>query len=74
MRKSRWCFWWNIIRLAIRYPAVVTNYLSVCAQEEHFLEYRSIVREQIEAQLDEYLADQKRSQAEVLPEIQVPVS
>jgi radical SAM superfamily enzyme YgiQ (UPF0313 family) len=74
VRKSRWCFWWNLIRLAMRYPAVVTNYLSVCAQEEHFLEYRSIVREQIEAQLDEYLADQKRSQAEVLPEVQIPVS
>jgi hypothetical protein len=40
-----------------RYPNVVTSYLSVCAQGEHFLEYRSIVREQIEAQLADYLAN-----------------
>ena len=39
-----------------RYPNVVTSYLSVCAQGEHFLEYRSIVREQIEAQIADYLA------------------
>ena len=32
------------------------HYLSSCAHNEHFLEYRQIVREQIESQLEEYLA------------------
>jgi hypothetical protein len=53
-----------------RYPNVVTSYLSVCAQGEHFLEYRSIVREQIEAQLADYLANPPVLQPKVLPKIQ----
>ena len=40
-----------------RYPNVVISYLSVCSQAEHFLEYRLIVREQIESQLAAYLAN-----------------
>jgi hypothetical protein len=30
----------------------------VCAHNEHFLEYRQIVRDEIEAQLAEFLADE----------------
>ncbi|MBE9181636.1 B12-binding domain-containing radical SAM protein [Oculatella sp. LEGE 06141] len=56
VRKSRWRFWVNLISLTVRYPAVVGNYLSVCAQAEHFLDYRQIVRSQIEQQLNEYLS------------------
>ena len=32
------------------------HYLTMCAHNEHFLEYREIVKEQIETQLAEYLA------------------
>ncbi len=32
----------------------------MCAHEEHFLEYREIVKEQIETQLAEYLAQKSQ--------------
>jgi radical SAM superfamily enzyme YgiQ (UPF0313 family) len=57
VRKTRFQFWINLFSLLKRYPNVVTSYLSVCAQGEHFLEYRQIVRDQIEAQLELYLAN-----------------
>ncbi len=50
-RKSRWYFWRNLISLALKYPHVVTNYLGVCAQEEHFIVFREIVRDGIMRQL-----------------------
>ena len=46
-----------------RYPAVAANYVSVCAQAEHFLEFRQIVRDNIEAQLQAYL-DAKQAKEE----------
>jgi hypothetical protein len=36
-------------------PGGISSYLSVCAQIEHFLEYRQIVRDEIEAQVAEFL-------------------
>jgi hypothetical protein len=57
VRKTRFQFWINLFDLMKRYPNVVISYLSVCSQAEHFLEYREIVRQQIEAQLADYLAN-----------------
>ena len=37
-----------------RNPAVAEQYLVLCAHNEHFMEYREIVRQQIEAQLAKY--------------------
>jgi radical SAM superfamily enzyme YgiQ (UPF0313 family) len=55
-RETRWKFWHHLFNI-IRYnPDVFEHYLSVCAHNEHFLEYRQIVRENIESQLKEYLA------------------
>jgi hypothetical protein len=45
-------------------PGGVSSYLAVCAQIEHFLEYRYIVRDQIEAQLAVFLAEEARLQTE----------
>jgi hypothetical protein len=36
-------------------PGGLSSYLSVCAQIEHFVEYREIVRAEIEAQVEEFL-------------------
>jgi hypothetical protein len=70
VRKTRFQFWINLFSLLRQYPNVVTSYLSVCAQGEHFLEYRQIVRDQIEAQLELYLAnrpvEQESAEASVL--------
>lgn len=49
-------FWSNLIQVLIRKPRQLENYLTLCAYLEHFTEYRSIVREQIDTQLDEYIA------------------
>jgi radical SAM superfamily enzyme YgiQ (UPF0313 family) len=55
-RETRWKFWHHLFSILKRNPAVFEHYLSTCAHNEHFLEYRQIVREQIESQLAEYLA------------------
>ncbi len=56
IRSTRWRFWWNLLDLARQYPMVVVSYLSVCAQAEHFINYRQRVRGEIEAQLAAYIA------------------
>jgi len=77
LRKTRLRFWVNLAVILWRYPAVAANYVSVCAQAEHFLDFRQIVRQNIEAQLTAYLkakqAQDKVSKAAVEP-LRVPVS
>lgn len=63
VRKTRWTFWlylWGIFR---HNPRVWQHYLSICAVSEHFLEYRQIVRNQINSQLAEYLAHEAQRKA-----------
>ena len=55
LRKTRWQFWLNLIGIVRHNPKVWEPYLGVCALGEHFLEYRQIVKDQIEAQLQTYL-------------------
>lgn len=55
-RKTRWQFWRNLFSIMKNNPTVWTKYLTVCAHNEHFMEYRQIVRDQIESQLVEFLA------------------
>ncbi|MBW4537985.1 MAG: DUF4070 domain-containing protein [Myxacorys chilensis ATA2-1-KO14] len=58
-RETRWIFWHHLFSILKRNPGVFEHYLSVCALNEHFLEYRQEVRSQIEAQLEEYLKNQR---------------
>ncbi|KAM3110777.1 B12-binding domain-containing radical SAM protein [Phormidesmis sp. 146-33] len=58
VRETRWKFWHHLASILKHNPSVAEHYLSVCALNEHFLEYRQEVRTQIEAQLEEYLAQQ----------------
>jgi radical SAM superfamily enzyme YgiQ (UPF0313 family) len=58
-RETRWKFWHHLFSIIKHNPRVAEHYLSACAHNEHFLEYRQIVRDEIESQLDEYLANQK---------------
>ncbi len=57
-RHTRWKFWHHFFSILKRNPAVWEHYISVCAHNEHFLEYRQIVRDEIEAQLQEFLAQE----------------
>jgi len=63
-RKTRWQFWRNLANMFKYNPGGVSSYLSVCTQIEHFLEYRQIVRDEIEAQVAAFLAEESRLQAE----------
>ncbi|WP_421657964.1 B12-binding domain-containing radical SAM protein [Leptothermofonsia sp. ETS-13] len=60
VRKTRLKFWLNLFDIVRHNPKVWTDYLAVCAHIEHFLHYREIVRNQIETQLAEYLANEGR--------------
>lgn len=55
-RETRWKFWHHLFSIIKRNPRALEHYLSACAHIEHFFEYRQIVRDQIESQLAEYLA------------------
>lgn len=67
-RKTRWKFWHHLFSIFKHNPEVWEHYITVCAHNEHFLEYRQIVRNQIEAQLAEFLANEKKQQEQVLEE------
>lgn len=63
-RSTRWKFWHHLFSILKRNPAVWEHYITVCAHNEHFLEYRQIVRNQIESQLTEFLAAEAELQAQ----------
>ncbi|MEB3225176.1 MAG: DUF4070 domain-containing protein [Synechococcus sp.] len=54
-RDTRWRFWHHLFGILRHNPAVFEHYLTLCAHNEHFLEYRQIVKDSIEAQLAEFL-------------------
>jgi radical SAM superfamily enzyme YgiQ (UPF0313 family) len=61
-RNTRWVFWHHLFGILRHNPRVFEHYLAVCAHNEHFLEYRQIVRDQIEAQVQEFLAQPAQRQ------------
>lgn len=61
-RKTRWQFWSQLFSILKHNPKVLKGYLANCANLEHFIEYRQIVRDEIEAQLAEILASQTNTQ------------
>ncbi|MEA5620597.1 B12-binding domain-containing radical SAM protein [Cronbergia sp. UHCC 0137] len=64
LRNTRWQFWRNLWSMYQHNPGGVSSYLAVCAQIEHFLEYRQIVRDQIEAQVAEFQAAEAKLKRE----------
>ncbi|HEY9633388.1 MAG TPA: DUF4070 domain-containing protein [Coleofasciculaceae cyanobacterium] len=60
LRKTRWQFWRNLFNMYRYNRGGLSSYLSTCAQIEHFLDYRQIVKDQIEAQLAEFLAEEAK--------------
>ncbi|GAB4153558.1 MAG: B12-binding domain-containing radical SAM protein [Cyanobacteria bacterium J069] len=55
-RSTRWQFWRQFIAILRHNPGVYDHYLINCAHLEHFMDYRQIVRDEIEAQLASYPA------------------
>jgi radical SAM superfamily enzyme YgiQ (UPF0313 family) len=66
VRKTRWQFWANLIGILRHNPKVWEPYLGICALGEHFLEYRQIVKDQIEVQLQAYLKKSSRDRVREL--------
>ncbi len=64
-RQTRFQFWQQIFLLLKHNPRVWKSYLANCANLEHFMEYRQIVRDEIEQQLTELKATQAKT--EVVP-------
>ncbi len=60
IRETRWQFWRNLAGMIRQNPGGVSSYLAVCAQIEHFGEYRKLVKVEIEAQIAAYLAEKER--------------
>lgn len=56
VRKTRFWFWIYIFRVFRINPNGVGSFLGMCAQIEHFMEYRQIVRDEIEGQVAAFLA------------------
>ena len=65
-RETRYQFWRQLFSILKHNPGVFESYLINCAHLEHFIEYRQIVRNQIESQLAEYLANKENSQVSTL--------
>ena len=50
-RNTRWRFWRALVGMARHNPARFKGFVSILAHSEHFLEYRQIVRREIEEQI-----------------------
>ncbi|HEY9750291.1 MAG TPA: B12-binding domain-containing radical SAM protein [Allocoleopsis sp.] len=64
VRKTRFQFWHHMFGILRHNPRVWSHYISVCALSEHFIEYRQLVRDQIEQQLAEYLETEAQLEAQ----------
>ena len=63
LRETRWKFWTHLAQIFGRNPKLVPLYLVACAYLEHFIEYRQIVTDNINSQLEAYLASRPKSMA-----------
>jgi radical SAM superfamily enzyme YgiQ (UPF0313 family) len=70
VRETRWKFWIYLFEMYRYNRGGISSYLSVCAQIEHFLEYRQIVKDEIESQLNEYLKQEALLQKDQMKENQ----
>ncbi|MGC9528785.1 MAG: B12-binding domain-containing radical SAM protein [Limnospira sp.] len=71
-RSTRWKFWHHLFGILRHNPEVWEHYLTACAHNEHFLEYRETVGKEIAGQLAAFKAKEAESkEAETLSEIGV---
>jgi radical SAM superfamily enzyme YgiQ (UPF0313 family) len=59
-RDTRWQFWRQLFSIIRHNPGVFKHYLTNCAHLEHFIDYRQIVRDEIEIQLSKYSSSQAK--------------
>ncbi|QHV00688.1 B12-binding domain-containing radical SAM protein [Synechocystis sp. CACIAM 05] len=63
-RDTRFRFWHHAFGILRHNPAVFEHYITLCAHNEHFLQYREIVRQEIGEQLRDYLSRQQQEKVE----------
>ena len=66
-RNTRTRFWRYLLGMARNNPALLEQFLSVLAHNEHFLEYRSIVQQEIREQLESLPPEEPTAAKELLP-------
>ncbi len=64
-RNTRFQFWRQLFSIIRHNPGVFEHYLTNCAHLEHFIEYRQIVRDEIEAQLAEFVLGEENFKTQV---------
>jgi radical SAM superfamily enzyme YgiQ (UPF0313 family) len=62
-RNTRFMFWHHLFSMLRHNPRVWVHYLNTCAHAEHFIEFRQLVKNQVEAQLKEFHQDVAKQQA-----------
>ncbi|MEM9539612.1 MAG: B12-binding domain-containing radical SAM protein [Cyanobacteria bacterium P01_E01_bin.42] len=67
-RDTRVQFWQQLFSIRKNNPRVFMSYIANCANLEHFIEYRQIVRNEIEAQLAEFQTAQDQVERETVAE------
>lgn len=60
-RNTRFQFWAQLFSIIRHNPSRVISYLTNCASLEHFIEYRQIVRDEIEGQVAELKAERAKN-------------
>jgi radical SAM superfamily enzyme YgiQ (UPF0313 family) len=66
-RDTRSRFWKYMFGMARHNPALLEQFLVVLAHNEHFLEYRSIVQQEIREQLESLPPEEPKAQKELQP-------
>ena len=66
-RNTRTRFWSYMFGMARNNPTLLEQFLSVLAHNEHFLEYRSIVQEEIREQLESLPPEEPTATKELQP-------
>ena len=66
-RNTRTRFWRYMFGMARNNPALLEQFLSVLANNEHFLEYRSIVQQEIREQLESLPPEEPTATKELQP-------
>ena len=62
-RPNRGQFWHHFLGILRHNPSVFSDYLTMCAHNEHFYFYREVVRQEIETQLAQFMVKKQQELA-----------
>lgn len=65
-RNTRKQFWTQLFSIIRKNPGVFAHYVTSCAHIEHFLEYRQIIWNEVEAELAEYVSSNELKKAKLI--------